>query len=123
MVAAEASSDALLMFCNALFYLFSFPCGVLTLMLYVAIACIGLMLCPPGYTPVQAPVELQPWLYGGMLLAGVVMFALVMRNWALSARRLRDAGLQTEWTMLPLVPVLGHVALMVLLCRKTKPED
>ncbi len=81
-----ASGDAPVMLLHGLFYLFSFPCCVLTFALWVAIVFIGLMLCPPGYTPALAPEELHPLLYSVMLLASVVMLALVMRNWAQAVR-------------------------------------
>ena len=45
-----------------------------------------------------------------------------MPAWALTARRLHDAGLSRAWLLLALLPVLGAIALLVMVLQPSDPR-
>ncbi len=107
-------------FFHALFFLISFPCGLLTLLFWVAVSVGLLLLFPPGYTLPVAAEGAEPLLVAGMLLGVIAMLAFCARSWALAARRLRESGLCLSWLLLPCIPVVGHIALTLLLCSPAR---
>lgn len=63
---------------------------------------------------------------GGALGALVGLVALVAALWvilAVTVKRLRDAGLNTWWVLVVLVPYVGTVATIVFGCLSTKESE
>lgn len=63
---------------------------------------------------------------GGALGALVALVALVAALWAIIAvnvKRLRDAGLNTWWVLVVLVPYVGTVATIVFGCLGSKESE
>jgi Predicted membrane protein len=55
-------------------------------------------------------------------LAGAWFFAVLLPSFAVSVRRLRDAGLAWQWLFFILLPFVGAIILIVLYAQPSKPE-
>ena len=52
-------------------------------------------------------------------VAGVYGLAALIPSLAIAVRRLRDAGKQWYWLFIGLIPLVGEIILIVLLCQPT----
>lgn len=59
----------------------------------------------------------------GHVLAALFSLAVLLPGLAVAARRLHDANLSAWWLLLALVPLLGHVVLIVMLLQPTAPQS
>ena len=66
------------------------------------------------------------------LIAGLIQFELLASIWGLAnllpglgilVRRLRDAGKGWGWIFICLVPLVGWIILLVMLCKRSAPDN
>jgi len=57
------------------------------------------------------------------LLGLVFSLVMLVPAFAYGARRLHDMGRSGWWQLLILLPILGGIALIIMLCLATKPES
>lgn len=56
-------------------------------------------------------------------LSGVYSLAAFLPGLAIGVRRLRDAGKAWTWLFISLIPLIGEIWLIVLLCKSSVPDD
>lgn len=60
---------------------------------------------------------------GAAFLTSIFILATLIPHIAITARRLHDAGFSGWFQLLLLIPVLGWIAVIVMLCLETKPDN
>ena len=58
--------------------------------------------------------------FDGPILTGLYALATVIPGWSLTVRRLHDAGRSGWWLLVGVIPVLGHLAVLVLLTEDSQ---
>jgi len=56
-------------------------------------------------------------------LATIYTLAILIPSLSIMVRRLRDAGYHWAWIFISLIPIVGSIILIVLLCQKSKYND
>lgn len=56
-------------------------------------------------------------------LSAAWFFAVLLPSFAVSVRRLRDAGLAWQWLFFLLLPIVGFIVVLVLLAQPSRVED
>ena len=63
-------------------------------------------------------------LFNGMaFLSTIFILGTLIPHIAITARRLHDAGFSGWFQLLVLIPILGWIALIVMLCLQSKPDN
>jgi len=62
-------------------------------------------------------------LLGTELLSSLYSLAVLLPGLGLCVRRLRDAGKAWGWIFISLIPLVGTIILIVLLCKPSVPDD
>jgi len=57
------------------------------------------------------------------LLTNLYSLAILLPSLAICVRRLRDSGKAWGWIFISLVPLVGWIILIVLLCKASVPDD
>lgn len=60
---------------------------------------------------------------GTGFINAIFSIILFVPSLAICARRLHDAGFSGWWQLIGLIPVVGFIALLIMLCLATKPES
>lgn len=63
------------------------------------------------------------FIFGIDLFAYLYSLAVAIPIMAATARRLHDVGKSTWWLLISLIPIIGHIWLIVLLLKKSKTEN
>ena len=66
---------------------------------------------------------LEAFLFGSGLLSGLFFLAILVPSLALTARRLHDMGQSGWWQLLMLIPFLGALAILVMCCLPSQPDN
>jgi uncharacterized membrane protein YhaH (DUF805 family) len=59
--------------------------------------------------------------YGLGLLGGLFALAMILPSIAVSVRRLHDTSRSGWWYLISLIPLIGHVVLLVFVCLDSTP--
>ena len=57
------------------------------------------------------------------LLSGLYSLATLIPGIAICVRRLRDSGRAWGWIFISLVPLVGWIILVIMLCKISQPDD
>ncbi len=57
------------------------------------------------------------------LLSSLYSLAVLLPGLAICVRRLRDSGRKWGWIFITLVPLVGWIILIVMLCKASQPDD
>ena len=68
-------------------------------------------------------VGLVSGLLGTELIASLYSLATLLPGLAIMIRRLRDAGKAWGWIFISLVPIVGWIIQIVMLCKPSVPDD
>ena len=93
-------------------YLFIIIAGIVVGIVSGISDAIGLL--PIVYTVMYVPYN---------VLDVVWFIALILPTIAISVRRLRDMGKKWTWLFISLVPIVGIIWYIVLLCKPSLPDD
>ena len=55
-------------------------------------------------------------------ISNLYFFASIIPSWAISIRRIRDAGKSWQWVFINLIPILGNIYFLILLCQPSSQD-
>ena len=56
-------------------------------------------------------------------IANLYLFASIIPSWSISIRRLRDTGKSWQWVFINLIPIVGNIFYLILLCKPSLKES
>jgi len=55
-------------------------------------------------------------------ISNLYFFASIIPSWAISIRRIRDAGKSWQWVFINFIPILGNIYFLILLCQPSSKD-